>query len=278
MIMQVDYKGAIPMFVDRSRVFQDAQPSMAIVIHKTAGFSTIEQLGNYFASTSLVTSSHYGVGLDGRVAQFVSENDGAAANCCLEDGHDIFWNRFTVNLNRVTFSIEHIDPSLDNSTTPTNQQLYASFRLVADIARRKGIPVTSIKTHASLEPQSRARCPGNYPFDSLIEYVRSSMIMPKALTDAGWTDDGKVLKSPDGKFPIVLGMRDFILDTRNKWNPNSWAISTEVWSGMVEESNPSIGSGAFQLFLYDRLCYRKDDNVVYRAYIGKELLWWMNKP
>ena len=275
--MNTDYSSAIPMFVDEARTFIGAQPSSAIVIHKTAGFETIEELGNYFANTSLETSSHYGVGLDGRVAQFVSENDGAGGNCCLEDGHDQFWDQFTGNLNQYTISIEHIDPSDSNSTTPTNEQLSASFRLVLDICRRKRIPPESIKTHASIDPKSRARCPGNYPFQQLVDYVRNSMVLPKSLSDAGWTDDGETLLSPDEKFPIRLGMRNFVLDPKNKWNPNDWVISNETWSGVVEESNPSIGSGSYQLFLYSRLCYRKDKNVVYKAYIGKELLWWMNK-
>lgn len=268
------------MFVDRNRVFINAHPDSAIVIHKTAGFNTIEELGNYFATTDLMTSSHYGVGLDGRVAQFVSESDGAAANCCLEEGHDPYWDQFgDTNLNRVTISIEHIDSSDDNSTSPPVAQLRASFDLVRDICARTGI--RTIKTHSSLMPENRKNCPGNYPMDKLLDYVSKSMAtkttLPKNLADQGWTDDGTTLFAPDKLFPVDGVMRQFILDPANKWNEHSWPITAKQWVGMVEESNHNTGSGEFQLFLYDRLCYRSDKKVTYRAYIGKELLWWMNK-
>jgi N-acetylmuramoyl-L-alanine amidase len=279
-MMKVDYSKAIPMFVDRNRVFINANPDSAIVIHKTAGFKTIEELGNYFASTDLMTSSHYGVGLDGRVAQFVLESDGAAANCCLENNHDPYWDQFgDTNLNRVTISIEHIDTSDDNSSTPTTAQLRASFDLVRDIVARTGI--TTIKTHSSLMPENRKNCPGNYPMDKLQDWVKRSLatktILLKNLSDQGWTDDGTTLYAPDKLFPVDGVMRQFILDPANSWNEHSWPLTAKQWLGMVEESNQNIGSGEVQLFTYDRLCYRADKKVVYRSYIGKELLWWMNK-
>lgn len=279
-IMNVDYNLAIPMFVDESRVFIDAQPSSAIVIHKTAGMSTIEELGNWFATASSKVSTHYGVGLDGRVAQFVSENDGAGGNCCLEVGYDKFWDQFSGNKNNYTISIEHLDPALDNSTTPTSEQLSASFRLVLDICRRKGIDASRIKPHSSLEPESRRDCPGNYPLEELINYVRSSMsALPQALQEAGWSDDGTHLYPPNHKFPIVYGMRDFILDPNNGWRGDDFPITPETYVGTIEEFNPSLKGvpGSYQLFLYSRLVYNKLTNKVYKGYIGEELLWWMNK-
>jgi len=162
----VDYSQAIAMFVPSQKIFIGAHPGMqepSIVIHKTAGFSTIEQLGSFFGSlTETDASTHYGVGLDGRVAQFVHESDGAGGNCCLEAGHDTYWDSYgAINLNRVTFSIEHIDPTKDNSTTPTQAQLDASFALVLYLCKKYTIPSTRIKPHSSLDPISRARCPGN---------------------------------------------------------------------------------------------------------------------
>ena len=145
----------------------------AIVIHKTAGFSTAQQVATYFASVSPGPSVHYVVGLDGTVVQCVSEDRGAGGNCCLEQGHDTFWNQFGgVNLNTVTLSIEHVDTATDNSTPCPQAQLDASFALVLYLTQKYNIPVSNIKPHSSLDPISRARCPGNYPFADLLNYVQ----------------------------------------------------------------------------------------------------------
>lgn len=176
----VDYARAFPLWVDpnytRNRLFYDCNPNFAIVIHKTAGFSNVDDLGNYFAYTPLVTSSHYGVGQDGSVAQYVQESDGAAANCCLVGAYDPFWNDApTANKNLCTISIEHIDPASDNSTPVTDAQKQASFHLVLDICKRHNIPVSHIKTHGSIDPVNRARCPGNYPMQELIDFVQKGL-------------------------------------------------------------------------------------------------------
>src|SRR5437764_4572393 len=104
----VDYHGAVTYLVDENRVFVDQNTHSAIVVHGT-GISetqTVEELGEFFRKSSNKVSSHYGVGRDGRIAQYVLEKDGAAANCCLEPGYDPFWDRFGGdNLNLHTISI-----------------------------------------------------------------------------------------------------------------------------------------------------------------------------
>lgn len=221
--MVTGYAGAIPMLVDRSRVFWNCNPQFAVVIHKTAGFSTIEELGHYFATTPDVTSSHYGVGLDGRIAQFVDEIDGSAANCCLTPGHDPFWDTApdTSNLNYCTITIEHIDPSSDNSTPPTPAQLAASFALVLDICTRHNIPVSNIKTHASIDPVNRSRCPNNYPMDALVWHVKSGGTPPQGNNTVDMTIK-QVTPSP--------GQAQQALDV---WNANK-AIAVIPHSGIFQ--------------------------------------------
>lgn len=166
--MGSEYSDAIDMFVAESRVFSGAQPRGAIVIHKTAGGSSAQAIANYFATNDLVTSSHFVIGRDGVVVQCVSLNDGAAANCCLEYGHDPYWDQYgQVNLNLVTISIEHVDPSTDNSTKLTDAQLNSSIKLCLWLRDNYNMQWPDVKTHASIAPSSRARCPGNYPMDLL---------------------------------------------------------------------------------------------------------------
>src|SRR5262249_26572587 len=143
---------------------------------------------------------------------FVLESSGAGGNCCTEAGYDPFWDqylpKFGFDLNLCTISIEHCDPSLENNTPLTPAQKDASFKLVAYLAKKYGITASHIKTHVSIDPITRARCPGNYPMDELRQFVQAGgarMGVP-----AGWSDDGMTLKAPNGHM-VVKGFRDYIL-------------------------------------------------------------------
>lgn len=169
----VDYPSAEEHFVPHSFVF-NSNAQAAIVIHKTGGDSTLERVQQVFLSTG--KSVHYAIGQDGMIWQFVPEAFGAGGNCCVGTGYDPFWQPYLHaygNLNLCTFSIEHCDPAKDNSTPLTEAQKEASFKLVAYLAHKYHIPVTHIKTHASIDPSSRAKCPGNYPMGELIQFVQS---------------------------------------------------------------------------------------------------------
>ncbi len=146
-----------------------------VILHGTAGGTSAQAIGNYFATTqggSSPVSSHYVVGQDGAIVQCVSEGDGAWANGAFSGGHDTFWNE-SINPNLITVSIEHCNPSGDNSAPLTDVQRTASFRLVNDICNRLNIPKHAadinggITGHFSMDPVNRARCPGNYPWDQL---------------------------------------------------------------------------------------------------------------
>ena len=111
--------------------------------------------------------------MEGEIVQCVLEKDGAGANCCLEAGHDPYWDKpgLPRDKNLCTISVEHVDPSDDNSTPLTRAQQEASFALIADICKRHHIPAERIFAHHSLEPIDKARCPGNYPLDELRAYI-----------------------------------------------------------------------------------------------------------
>jgi hypothetical protein len=257
------------MFVPSQKVFIGANPGSrnpSIVIHKTAGFSTIEQLGSFFDGLGTEASTHYGVGLDGRVAQFVSEGDGAGGNCCLEAGHDTFWDSYgQINLNLVTFSIEHIDPTTDNSTTPTQAQIDASFALVLYLCKKYNITSDRIKPHSSLDRISRARCPGNYPMNELVAYVQENTTMGVPI---GWSDDGTSLHNPENTHVVTGGFRTYILN--HPWLQSNVPLENEYAKNPVEEFYPSQ-SGTWQTFRYSALAWTSSRNV-YVPGIGNEFI------
>ena len=170
----VDFPDAIAYFVDPSRTFINQNSHSAIVLHGTGGSAsqTAQELGAYFRTTSLMTSSHYGIDRSGIVAQYVPEKDGAAANCCTEPGYDPFWDQFGgQNLNTHTISIEHVNDESNDLALTTAQQA-ASFKLIKYLCNKYDIAPGCIKSHASIDPLSRERCPGAYPWDELWAFLK----------------------------------------------------------------------------------------------------------
>lgn len=269
--MNVDYAPAIPMFVDESRVFIDANPSFAIVIHKTAGMHSAQDVAAMFATTPERTSVHFIVGLDGVVVQCVALKDGAGGNCCVESGYDPLWDQFVkqgLNLNFVTISIEHVDPALDNSTPITKAQKDASFQLVQWLCHRYSLPASKIMTHASIAPHNRARCPGNYPMDELRAFIGEYKV------PQGWTDDGDTLKSPEG-VPVIGPFRLWVLS--HNWDHWNFPVeSIRHYDSNMEYTNPNIGGGDSQAFVKSRLEYTPGTGV-FEGYIGREYVYLRNK-
>jgi N-acetyl-anhydromuramyl-L-alanine amidase AmpD len=195
MSQAVDEPGAIPMFVDESRVFIGTNDHTWVVLHKTASPGPAQAIAAYFQTNSDMHSTHYVVGQDGVIVQCVYERDGAGGNCCIEPGHAAYLPT-DINLNLKTISIEHVDPAPDNSTPLTPAQAAASFRLVRDICQRWQIPMRrgdaagGIIGHGDIAPVTRARCPGNYPWEDLFAFLEAQAMLQISDAAAYFTDLG----------------------------------------------------------------------------------------
>jgi hypothetical protein len=169
-----EFVGSIDYFVDPSRTFIDENDHKAIVCHGTGGSSdqTVEQLGDFFRTTPSMVSVHYGIGRDGRIAQYVQESAGAGGNGILDPGHDPFWDQYADNPNKHSLSFETINDST-NSLPLTDPQKQTTFKLIAYWVKKYNIPLSNIKGHFTLEPVERARCPGpNFPWNELWAYLK----------------------------------------------------------------------------------------------------------
>ncbi len=165
-----------------------------LILHGTAGFTTAQDVGAYFATVASQVSAHYVVGQDGIVVRCVDEANAAWSNGPISgpagvggDGvhHDSWWDNAPLwggipNPNPVTISVEHVKPRIDNSDTLTPAQQAASFALILDICKRQGIPMRAadasggITGHFSMDPVNRSRCPGPYPWSALWAYLASN--------------------------------------------------------------------------------------------------------
>jgi len=124
-----------------------------IVVHHMAGVMSIEQCGRVFKSRE--ASAHYGIGSDGRIGQYVREENTAWA-CGSR-----YWNQRTVSI------------EVSNSTGASggwkvsDKALEACIKLVADIASRNGIKQISFtgNTAGNLIQHryvASTACPGPY--------------------------------------------------------------------------------------------------------------------
>jgi N-acetylmuramoyl-L-alanine amidase len=253
----------------------------AIVIHKTGGDPTPERVLQTFLASAhdpvpanRNRSVHYAVGQDGRIFQFVPEQLGAGGNGGVEPGFDRFWEPFLHtfgNLNLCTLSVEHCDPRKDNGSDLTPEQKAASFKLIAHLAQKFSIPLTNIKTHASIDPINRARCPGNYPLDELLQFLQSgglAMGVP-----AGWHDDGTTLTASNGQ-KVVLGFRKRVLDG---WDPNNVPLEGEHGQDPLEQFSPQADNkGTQQTFLFSVLSFTPTRGA-FVTRIGSEFLGIRNE-
>lgn len=175
-----DYPGAEVHLLDPEVMFS-TNDHQAIVIHKTAGDASPAAVYQTFKRSAQLPrsngnwgrSAHYAIGTKGEIWQMVPEAKGAGANGQPDSSMDPFWQPFVQrygNLNLCTISIEHCDPSPRNDTPLTSQQKEASFRLIAHLTHKYAIPASHIKPHNSI---CRTGCPGNYPMEELIQFVKT---------------------------------------------------------------------------------------------------------
>ena len=128
----------------------------AITIHHMAGRLTAKQCGRIFQAKGRYGSSHYGVGYDGSIANYVDEEDTA-------------WTNSNWDSNCKSVTIETSDN--DNSWYVNDITLNALIKLVADIAKRRNlgtlVPGKNLTWHSMF---TNTTCPGNY-LRSKMQYI-----------------------------------------------------------------------------------------------------------
>lgn len=127
-----------------------------ITIHHMAGRLTAEQCGKIFQQVGRYGSSHYGIGYDGRIGQYVDETDTA-------------WTNSNWDSNCKSVTIETSDN--DNSWYVNDTTLNSLIKLVADIAKRNNlgtlVPGKNLTWHSMF---TSTTCPGDY-LRSKMQYI-----------------------------------------------------------------------------------------------------------
>lgn len=135
---------------------RDGRSIEAITIHHMAGRLTAKQCGRIFQAKGRYGSSHYGVGYDGSIANYVDEEDTA-------------WTNSNWDSNCKSVTIETSDN--DNSWYVNDITLNALIKLVADIAKRRNlgklVPGKNLTWHSMF---TNTTCPGDY-LRSKMQYI-----------------------------------------------------------------------------------------------------------
>lgn len=129
-----------------------------ITIHHMAGNLTIEQCGAIFQRVERNGSSHYGIGSDGRIAQYVDEGNTA-------------WTDSNWYSNCKSITIEVANSTTGGKWPVSNKALKSLIKLVADISKRhnlgilvKGQNITWHRMYVN------TTCPGDYLI-SKMDYI-----------------------------------------------------------------------------------------------------------
>ncbi|WP_305138420.1 peptidoglycan recognition protein family protein [Dubosiella newyorkensis] len=125
-----------------------------ITIHHMAGNLSVETCGNVFAPASRQASSHYGIGSDGRVGQYVDESMRA-------------WTSSSYDNDRRAVTIEVADDSGAPGWHVSDKALAKLIDLCTDICRRNGIKQLVYTGNASGNLTrhdffAATNCPGPY--------------------------------------------------------------------------------------------------------------------
>ena len=156
----------------RIRGRRAGRPS-AVVLHTTEG--TFDGTAAWFADPASGVSAHYLVGLDGRVAQFVDEEDTArhagrvfAPTADLSAGEDP---------NDWTIGIEFEDGGDPAAVVRTPAQLAAGAALLRALTGRWDIPLDRAHVLEHREISADKRCPGNLDSEALIAAARGPRVV-----------------------------------------------------------------------------------------------------
>lgn len=147
-----------------------------LVLHGTAGGSSAAGVAIWFQTGGELASAHIIIDQTGTIVQGVPCSLAAWGNGIIDQPRITL--PAAINPNLYTISIEHVKPSLDNSDQLTIPQKQASFRVIQaicdhyNIPKRRGDLFGGIIEHADIDSQSRAHCPGPYPWNELWTFLK----------------------------------------------------------------------------------------------------------
>lgn len=154
---------------------------VGICLHTMVG--TLKGTDSWFRNPKARASSHYGIGLNGKVYQWVKESDRAwAQGSVYRPTARLVKDRPKKNPNTYLISIEHEDKLLPHKVKRTTKMYKATAKLVADICKRHKIPIARTRIIGHREIYAKKSCPGNLDINKIVKMAKE-MSKPKPKVD-----------------------------------------------------------------------------------------------
>lgn len=174
-----------------------------VTVHHMAGVMSAEACGNIFARAGRNGSSHYGIGNDGKIGQYVNEEDTA-------------WTNSNWNANSESVTIE-VSNSATGGLWPVSDASFDSLvKLVADIAKRNELGDLVAGQNLTWHRMFTATtCPGEYLLNRMNEIAdKANKINHGEEQDQ---EAGKPNNSDDGQRMTNEQVAHEIMYGHNKW-------------------------------------------------------------
>lgn len=149
---------SVPAYSGNYTKGREGKAIQEITIHHMAGRLTAQRCGELFQAVGRKGSTHYGIGYDGIIANYVDENDTA-------------WSNSNWDANCRAITIETANSSSGGNWPVNDITLQSLIKLVADIAIRNNlVPLVKGKNLTWHQMYSATACPGPYLL-SKIDYI-----------------------------------------------------------------------------------------------------------
>lgn len=148
----------VPAYGGNYTIGRSGRKIEAITIHHVAGVCSAEQCGAIFQTPGRGGSSHYGIGNDGKIGQYVDESNTA-------------WTNSNWDSNCKSVTIETSNCEVGGNWAVSDNALNSLIRLVADIGKRNNLGTLVKGKNVTWHSMFYATaCPGPYLL-SKIDYI-----------------------------------------------------------------------------------------------------------
>lgn len=227
-----------------------------ITIHHCAGVMSCESIGYLWQNPARECSSHYGIGVDGRIGQYVDESNTA-------------WTDSNWTSNCTSITIENSNDSTGGEWHVGDDTLNSLIKLCADISMRNGlgllVPGDNLTWHSMY---AATACPGDY-LRSKMEYIASEA---NKIISGGKhiiAEDGTWGKDTTRKAQEVFGTSvDGIVSNQLSW----WRDENPGLLSSTFEWQNSMNGGSSLISAIQRFVGVNDD-----GYIGSQTISAMQR-
>lgn len=189
-------KVEVPAYTGNYTKGRNGKKIEAITIHHMAGKLTAKECGKIFQAQGREGSSHYGIGYDGIIGQYVDEDDTA-------------WTNSNWDSNQTSVTIE-VSNSDNNSVKVNDTTLDSLIKLVADIAKRNNLGTLvkgqNITWHSMF---TSTTCPGEYLLSKMDYIIEEANKINSEPTSNKVNVYYKVKTVKHGWLPEVKNLEDY---------------------------------------------------------------------